>query len=78
MKFTLEIPDDRPKGEVRVRVVIPVDEKQGMYLKPEMGVSVTFINKDVDPELKKRYEPMLAAEENKPESRAKPQRHEED
>ena len=29
---------------VRVRVVVPADEEQGRYLKPEMGVAVTFFN----------------------------------
>jgi HlyD family secretion protein len=34
---------------VRVRVLFPVDEVQGRYLKPEMGVTVTFVNQDSDP-----------------------------
>jgi len=38
---------------VRVRVIIPVDEIQGKYLKPEMGVSVSFISEKVDPTVKK-------------------------
>jgi len=29
---------------VRVKVILPPDEKQGAYLKPEMGVAVTFVN----------------------------------
>lgn len=29
---------------VRVKVILPPNEKQGEYLKPEMGVSVSFIN----------------------------------
>ena len=33
---------------VRIKVVIPKGEIQGSYLKPEMGVSVTFLNKVVD------------------------------
>ncbi|WP_020472255.1 HlyD family secretion protein [Zavarzinella formosa] len=32
---------------VRIKVVIPPGEKQGSYLKPEMGVSVTFLNREV-------------------------------
>lgn len=38
---------------VRVKVILPPDEKQGAYLKPEMGVSVTFINSEF-PEYQKR------------------------
>lgn len=34
---------------IRVKVVVPPTEKQGSYLKPEMGVSVTFFNKKYDP-----------------------------
>ena len=41
---------------VRVRVVFPPKEEQGKYLKPEMGVSVTFINQDVDPAVKSAAE----------------------
>ena len=33
---------------VRIKVVVPRTEKQGSYLKPEMGVSVTFFNRHVD------------------------------
>lgn len=33
---------------VRIKVVPRDDEKQGQYLKPEMGVTVTFLNRDVD------------------------------
>ncbi len=29
---------------VRVRVILPPNEQQGEFLKPEMGVSVTFVN----------------------------------
>jgi len=37
---------------VRIKVVPREDEKQGQYLKPEMGVTVTFGNKTVTPEYK--------------------------
>ncbi|HJZ94278.1 MAG TPA: efflux RND transporter periplasmic adaptor subunit, partial [Gemmataceae bacterium] len=37
---------------VRIKVVPRDDEKQGQYLKPEMGVTVTFGNKTVTPEYK--------------------------
>lgn len=39
---------DRAKGAVpvRVRLTVPADE-QGMYLKPEMGATVTFYSEDV-------------------------------
>jgi HlyD family secretion protein len=37
---------------VRIKVVPRDDEKQGQYLKPEMGVTVTFVNKTVTPEYK--------------------------
>ena len=33
---------------VRIKVVPRDDEKQGQYLKPEMGVTVTFVNNTVD------------------------------
>lgn len=33
---------------VRIKVVIPKGEKQGSFLKPEMSVSVTFLNRLVD------------------------------
>ena len=33
---------------VRIKVVVPRTEKQGSFLKPEMGVSVTFVNRQVD------------------------------
>lgn len=38
---------DRAKGAitVRVKVTLPKDEKQGSYLKPEMGVIVSFVKK---------------------------------
>ena len=37
---------------VRIKVVPRDDETQGQYLKPEMGVTVTFGNKTVSPEYK--------------------------
>jgi multidrug resistance efflux pump len=37
---------------VRIKVVPRDDEKQGQYLKPEMGVTVTFGTKTVSPEYK--------------------------
>jgi multidrug resistance efflux pump len=42
---------NRARGivQVRVRVIVPFDEPQGRYLKPEMGVSVTFYNSKIDP-----------------------------
>lgn len=45
---------NRARGivQVRVRVVVPIDEEQGKFLKPEMGVSVTFYNATVDKGLK--------------------------
>lgn len=41
---------NRAKGvvPVRIKVVVPSTEVQGSYLKPEMGVSVTFFNREVD------------------------------
>jgi HlyD family secretion protein len=42
---------NRARGivQVRVRVIVPFDEPQGRFLKPEMGVSVVFINSKIDP-----------------------------
>src|SRR4029077_1944809 len=37
---------------VRIKVVPRDDEKQGQYLKPEMGVTVRFMNKTVTPEFR--------------------------
>jgi multidrug resistance efflux pump len=37
---------------VRIKVVPRDDEKQGEFLKPEMGVTVTFVNRTVTPEFK--------------------------
>jgi len=37
---------------VRIKVVPREDEKQGQYLKPEMGVTVTFTNRTVTAEFK--------------------------
>jgi multidrug resistance efflux pump len=37
---------------VRIKVVPREDEIQGQYLKPEMGVTVTFVNRTVTPEFK--------------------------
>ncbi len=37
---------------VRIKVVPRDDEKQGQYLRPEMGVTVTFSNRIVTPEYK--------------------------
>jgi HlyD family secretion protein len=37
---------------VRIKVVPRDDEKQGQYLKPEMGVTVTFVNRTVTPDYK--------------------------
>jgi HlyD family secretion protein len=37
---------------VRIKVVPRDDETQGQYLKPEMGVTVTFLNKTVPPAFK--------------------------
>jgi HlyD family secretion protein len=47
---------NRAKSVVPVRIkVIPREgEKQGQYLKPEMGVTVTFLNRTVDDEYKKQ------------------------
>ena len=41
---------DRAKGAVpvRVKVRVPADE-EGVYLKPEMGAIVTFLNEKVAP-----------------------------
>jgi multidrug resistance efflux pump len=33
---------------IRIKVVVPPTEKQGKYLKPDMGVAVTFFNKRYD------------------------------
>lgn len=45
---------------VRIKVVPREDEKQGQYLKPEMGVTVTFLNRDVTPEFKAEVRRKLA------------------
>jgi multidrug resistance efflux pump len=44
---------------VRIKVVPRDDEKQGQYLKPEMGVTVTFLNRDVDEAYKARVRKKL-------------------
>jgi HlyD family secretion protein len=44
---------------VRIKVVPRDDEKQGQYLKPEMGVTVTFLGRDVDDEYKARVRKKL-------------------
>jgi len=38
---------NRSKGilPARIRIVLPPEEEQGRYLKPEMGVTVTFLNR---------------------------------
>jgi multidrug resistance efflux pump len=38
---------------VRIKVIPRLDETQGQYLKPEMGVTVTFLNRTVDAAYKK-------------------------
>jgi multidrug resistance efflux pump len=39
---------NRAKGvlPVRIKVIVPATEEQGQYLKPEMGVTVFFLNRD--------------------------------
>ena len=50
---------------VRIKVVPRDDETQGQFLKPEMGVTVTFLNKDVTPEYKAEVRRKLADESGK-------------
>jgi len=41
---------DRAKGAIPVRVKIRIPpEEEGVYLKPEMGAIVTFLNQQVTP-----------------------------
>jgi HlyD family secretion protein len=40
----------------RVRVIIPPTEKQGEYLRPDMSVSVIFLNREVDPKVRAEFE----------------------
>lgn len=49
---------------VRVRVILPPDEPQGQFLKPEMGVSVTFYN-TIDPSLRAAFEEKAQADAKK-------------
>jgi len=46
---------DRGKGAVpvRVKLIVPKDEEQGAYLKPEMGAVVSFLKKEEPREAKK-------------------------
>ncbi len=46
---------DRGKGAVpvRVKLIVPKDEEEGKYLKPEMGAVVSFLKKEVAKETKK-------------------------
>jgi multidrug resistance efflux pump len=46
---------DRGKGAVpvRVKLIVPKDEEQGAYLKPEMGAVVSFLKKEEAKETKK-------------------------
>ncbi|HEV2949773.1 MAG TPA: efflux RND transporter periplasmic adaptor subunit [Gemmataceae bacterium] len=46
---------DRGKGAVpvRVKLIVPKDEEQGAYLKPEMGAVVSFLKKEEGKEAKK-------------------------
>jgi multidrug resistance efflux pump len=50
---------------VRIKVVPRDDETQGQYLKPEMGVTVTFLNRDVTAEYKAEVRRKLADESGK-------------
>ena len=50
---------------VRIKVVPRDDETQGQYLKPEMGVTVTFLNRDVTPEYKAQVRKKLDDESGK-------------
>jgi HlyD family secretion protein len=40
----------------RVRVIIPATEKQGEYLRPDMSVSVIFLNREVDRKVREEFE----------------------
>ena len=64
---------NRARGiiQVRVKVILPADEKQGKYLKPEMGVSVTFYN-TIDKELRQAAEAKVKSEVKPPEPRTGP------
>jgi HlyD family secretion protein len=50
---------------VRIKVVPRDDETQGQYLKPEMGVTVTFMNKTVSPVFKEEIKRKLEDESAK-------------
>lgn len=50
---------------VRIKVVPREDETQGQYLKPEMGVTVTFLNRTVTPEYKAEVRKKLEDESGK-------------
>lgn len=45
---------NRARGivQVRVQVIVPLDEPQGRFLKPEMGVSVSFIKREINPHVR--------------------------
>lgn len=50
---------------VRIKVVPRDDEKQGQFLKPEMGVTVTFLNRTVDEAYKAGVKRKLADDSGK-------------
>jgi HlyD family secretion protein len=50
---------------VRIKVVPRDDETQGQYLKPEMGVTVTFLNRNVTAEYKAEVRKKLSDESGK-------------
>ena len=33
---------------IRVKIIVPADEEQGSYLRPEMGVVVSFVNRQIE------------------------------
>jgi hypothetical protein len=49
---------DRAKGAVPVRVKLSIPaEEEGVYLKPEMGATVTFLKAESPPEAKPTEKP---------------------
>ena len=57
---------------VRIKVVPMPDEKQGQYLKPEMSVTVTFINRDVTAKFKEEVRKKLEDDGTNPVAPAVP------
>jgi hypothetical protein len=59
---------DRAKSivSVRIKVLVPPGEEQGKFLKPNMGVTVTFVKEFVDQAFKDRLKKSQEDEAQKP------------